>query len=130
MSKNNVGTIVKIKGRFAVVLGDSISLHLDGLREKGCIGTDEFSHLTITSEDEKITNEKIVIFRRDFDMYHNFKSSNEDLLIYKYLDDDEGAKCIMLSTFLETVKGAQSVHDEHLSESAKTLDEPVFSEDL
>lgn len=132
MNKSSIGAIVKINNRLAVVLGDSKTLHLDGLREKGCIGTDKFKYLNVTSEDPKIKNENVLIFRREYSMYHNYVSSNEDLLVYKYLDDDEGAKCIKLSTFLSNVDNPGD--NDYLSSSAKVLDDtlinPVLSEDL
>lgn len=131
MNKTSIGAITKINDRLAVILGDSKSLHLEALREKGCIGTNKFSHLSVFSEDPEIKNDKILIFRCNYEMYHNYTSSSEDLLIYKYLDDDEGAKCIRLGYFFEN---HQIPDVNELSESAKIADNiilnPVISSDL
>lgn len=131
MNKNSIGAITKINDRLAVILGDSKSLHLDALRDKGCIGTNKFSHLSVLSEDPELKNNKILVFRCSYEMYHNYTSSSEDLLLYKYLDDDEGAKCVRLDYFL---KNNQIPDVDELSKSAKIADNiilnPVISCDL
>lgn len=126
------GTIFTLENEVVVVTGVSKVVSLEQMRDIGCVGTDDFSTMRVESKDNKITNDTILIFKRGHELYHNRVTAPEDVVIYKSLEDAEGAKCICFSTFEKSVNQENGSDElENLEKNyGKSALEPVFSSDL
>lgn len=128
------GTIFTLENEVVIVTGVSKVVSLEQMRDIGCVGTNDFTTMRIESEDSKITNDSILIFKRSHELYHNRATAPEDVVIYKSLEDEEGAKCVCFSTFVKSLKCESSIDDNKIKDLeknyGKTALEPVFSNDL
>ena len=106
--KINLKQIYKLNGDDVIVIGLSKVKPLAKMQELGCLGTGKFKPLQVISADDSIKKERIIIFSRGKELYHNRATVDNDVVIYKSLNDVAGARCITLEKFKECVATPES----------------------
>lgn len=100
----NLNQIYNLDGEKVIVIGVSKVEQLAKMRDLGCLGTNKFTTLSIKPCDSTIKKDLVIVFRKGNEMYHNVSTVDENIIIYKSLDNMEGARCKKLSTFEKEVR--------------------------